>query len=337
MILVTGATGLVGSHLAYKLLLQGNDIKAVKRQSSDIQNTLKVLNYYTQNAQQLFNKITWVDTDLMDVVEVEELMQNVDEVYHCAAMVSFAPKDKNKLLKYNPEITANLVNASLKSRVKKFCMVSSVAVFDKPEEGFTTEENYWKNSPYASTYGLSKYLSEMEVWRGKEEGLNVVIVNPSLILGPGNWNGSSSVLFKTAHKGMPFYALGTNGFVDVRDVVNVMLQLMEKNIFGERFILNSENLPFKEFFTDLATAVGGKPPHIKAPKYLSEILWRVEWLRSILFSSQPVLTKETAHTAMRITEFSNQKITDTLSYKFIPVRESIKEIGAFYLEDAKNT
>ncbi len=336
MILVTGATGLVGSHLAYKLLLQGNDIKAVKRQSSDVQNTLKVFKYYSKNASQLFNKITWVDADLMDVIEVQDLMQNVDEVYHCAAMVSFAPKDKKTLLKYNPEITANLVNASLRKGVKKFGMVSSVAVFDKPEKGFTTESNYWKNNPYSSAYGLSKYLSEMEVWRGKEEGLNVVIVNPSLILGPGNWNASSSVLFKTAHKGMPFYALGTNGFVDVRDVVNILLQLMEENIFGERFILNSENLPFKQFFTDLATAVGGKPPTIKAPKYLSEIIWRAEWLRSILFGSQPVLTRETVHTAMRTTQFSNQKIIDKLGFCFIPVRKSIKEFGAFFLNDKTN-
>ena len=194
MILVTGATGLVGSHLVFQLLKKGLDVRAVKRATSNTANTLKVFSYYTENAKALFEKIEWVEADLMDVDDVDTLFENISEVYHCAAMVSFAPKDKKDLLQYNAGITANLVNVSLRTNVKKFGMISSVSVLDKSQDKETTEADYWKNDPDVSVYGISKYMSEMEVWRGVEEGLNAVIVNPSLILGPGNWSSSSSTL-----------------------------------------------------------------------------------------------------------------------------------------------
>ena len=337
MILVTGATGLVGSHLVFQLLKKGEKIRATKRLSSSISNVLKVFSYYNDTPQVLFDKIEWVDVDLMDVIEVESLFENITEVYHCAAMVSFAPKDKRTLLKFNAEITANLVNASLRKGIKKFGMISSVAVLDKSQDKETTEADYWKNDPDISVYGVSKYMSEMEVWRGVEEGLNAVIVNPSLILGPGNWSNSSSVLFKTAHKGMPFYTNGTNGFVDVRDVASVIIELMEKNIFGERFILNSDNWPLRKSFTEMATNLGSKPPHIALSKKLAGIYWRFEWLKSLIFVSQPTVTKETVNTAFSSTRFSSQKIKDAIGMEFIPVQKSIEEFSQFYLNDLEKS
>ena len=337
MILVTGATGLVGSHLVYQLLKKGNKIKAVKRTSSDTSNTLKVFSYYDSNAQELFNSIEWIDVDLMDVEEVETVFENITEVYHCAAMVSFAPKDKKKILKFNAEITANLVNAALLKDIKKFGMLSSVAVLDKSSDRETTENDYWKADPNVSVYGISKYRSEMEVWRGVEEGLNAVIVNPSLILGPGNWGSSSSVLFKTAHKGMPFYSTGTNGFVDVRDVAKAIIELMDKNSFGKRFILNSENWPLRKSFAEMAKNLESKQPHIALSKKLSAIYWRLEWVKSFIFGWQPTVTKETVHTAFSNTRFSNQKIKDTIGFEFIPVEKSIEEFSQFYLNDLKKS
>jgi nucleoside-diphosphate-sugar epimerase len=252
-------------------------------------------------------------------------------------MVSFAPKDKKALLKYNAEITANLVNASLKHNIEKFAMVSSVAVLDKSQNRETTEKDYWKNDPNVSVYALSKYLSEMEVWRGVEEGLNAVIVNPSLILGPGNWSASSSVLFSTAHKGMPFYSPGTNGFVDVRDVAKALIHLMGKNSFGERFILNSENWPLRKAFTEMAKKLGSKPPHKALSRKLAGLYWRMEWLKSILFGTQPTVTKETVNTAFSKTQFSNQKIKDAIGLEFIPVAQSIEEFSKLFLEDLKKS
>jgi nucleoside-diphosphate-sugar epimerase len=333
MILVTGATGLVGSHLVLNLLQKGKEVKALKRSSSDISKTLKVFSYYAENAQELFDKITWVDVNLMDVDDVMESTAGAREIYHCAAMVSFAPRDKKKLLKYNSGITANLVNAALTNNISKFCFVSSVSVLDRSSEGSTSEKDFWKDDPSVSSYGISKYLSEMEVWRGVEEGVNATIVNPSLILGPGDWSSSSSVLFNTAAKGMPFYSSGTNGFVDVRDVANIMIELMEKNIFGKRFLLNSENWPFKKFFTNAALALDAKPPHINMPQSLSNFYWRFEWLRSLLFGGQPKVTKETAQSAYALTEYNSDKVREELGYSFIPVEKSIGEFSALYKND----
>lgn len=337
MILVTGATGLVGSHLVFQLLKKGLDVRAVKRTSSNTSNTLKVFSYYDERPKELFDKIEWVDADLMDVDDVEALFDNVSEVYHCAAMVSFAPKDKKALLKYNSGITGNLVNASLQKEVKKFGMISSVAVLDKSQDKETTEADYWKNDPDVSVYGISKYMSEMEVWRGVEEGLKAVIVNPSLILGPGNWSNSSSTLFETTHNGMPFYSDGTNGFVDVRDVAKATIELMDKSVFGERFILNSENWPLRNSFTEMAKALGAKVPHIALSKKLAGLYWRLEWFKSFVFGSQPKVTKETVNTAFSTTRFSNQKIKDALGMEFIPVQKSIEEFSRFYLNDLKKS
>ncbi len=337
MILVTGATGLVGSHIVFQLLKKGLEVKAVKRVTSNTASTLKVFSYYDENPQILFDKIKWVDADLMDVEEVDSLFDDISEVYHCAAMVSFAPKDKKNLLKLNSGITANLVNASLRMDVKKFGMISSVAVLDKSQDKETTEADYWKNNPSVSVYGISKYMSEMEVWRGVEEGLNAVIVNPSLILGPGNWSNSSSTLFKTAHKGMLFYSSGTNGFVDVRDVAKAIIELMDKNIFCQRFILNSENWPLKKSFAEMAKALGSKVPHIALSKKLASVYWRLEWLKSLIFGAQPTVTKETVNTAFSNTRFNNQKIINAIGMEFIPVQKSIEEFSQFYLNDLKKS
>lgn len=335
MILVTGATGLVGSHLVYQLLKRGEKIRAVKRATSNVSNVLKVFSYYDRKPAILCSKIEWVDADLMDVEEVDSLFDDISEVYHCAAMVSFAPKDKKNLLKFNSGITANLVNASIRKDVKKFGMISSVAVLDKSQDKETTEADYWKNDPAVSVYGISKYMSEMEVWRGVEEGLNAVIVNPSLILGPGNWSNSSSTLFETAHRGMPFYSDGTNGFVDVRDVAKATIELMDKGVFGERFILNAENWLLRNSFSAMAKALGTKVPHIPLSKNLAGVYWRLEWLKSFVFGSQPKVTKETVNTAFSTTRYSNQKIKDLLGIEFIPVQQSIEEFSRFYLNDLK--
>lgn len=335
MILVTGATGLVGSHLVFQLLKRGENIRALKRPTSNTSNTLKVFQYYTEDAEALFKNIEWVDTDLMDVLDIQQAFEDVDEVYHCAAMVSFAPKDKKTLLSYNPAITANLVNASLANNISKFGMVSSVAVLDKSEERETTEEDYWKNDPSVSAYAVSKYHSEMEVRRGVEEGLNAVIINPSLILGPGNWSASSSVLFKTVYKGLPFYSTGTNGFVDVRDVARSLIELMDQNKFGERYIVSAENWPFREMFNQMAKHLGSKPPSKLLSKKLSAIYWRVEWVRSVLTGKQPTVTKETVNTAFSNTKFSHTKLKETLGFQFTPVNESVETFSKFFLQDLK--
>lgn len=336
MVLVTGGTGLVGSHLLYELISSGKIVRALKRASGNIQNTYKVFSYYHKNAQELFEAIEWVDVDFSDMESLIEAHKGITEVYHCAALVSYYPQDANKMLKWNTIITANMVNTALETKVEKFCMVSSVAAIGKEKDSeVIQEEHIWKNDPKNSNYSISKYLSEMEVWRGIEEGLNAVIVNPSIIIGPGNWNASSSTLFKTAHKGMAFYTDGEGGFVDVKDVVSCMINLMNVGAFGNRYIINAENRSFRSIFTSLASAFGVKEPSIRSTKNMSGLLWRIEWLRNRLFGAKPIITKETARSAHGKSVYCNNRIKETISIEFRAIDSAIEEYAQYYLADIK--
>lgn len=340
MILVTGGTGLVGTHLLYDLTRSGSKVRALKREGSDIANVKKVFSYYTYSPDALLDLIEWRDADLLDIYSLTEAMEGVTEVYHCAAMVSFESKHHSEMILVNVEGTANMVNAAMEKGVRKFCHVSSIASLGRAEHGaLTTEETFWKSSPDNSIYAISKYGAEREVWRASEEGLDVVIVNPSLIIGAGNWDKSSSNMFSKAYKGMRFYTGGTSGFVDVRDVSALMIRLMSSGIKNQRFLINSENAGFRAYF-DLMHAAFGKPAtSIKAGKFLSGIAWRADKLRSIITGSTPLITKETARSAHNVNRFSNAKILAAFpDHTFIPLAQSVKDTTHLFLKDLeKNT
>ena len=242
-IFVTGGTGLVGSHLVEQLVKNGIAVKAAYRTHiPDIAGK---------------EKVEWVKGDILDVLFLEEALQDINHVYHCAAIVSFNPKEKYKMFATNVEGTANVVNACIRAGVKKLCFVSSVAALGKlKKQGEIDESVLWSEETNNSNYGKSKYLAEIEVWRGIGEGLEAVIVNPVIILGKGNWNEGSSKIFKTAYEEFPWYTEGYTGFVDVKDVVQIMIQLMESGTSGERFIVSSENIQYKDIFSRIAIAFG---------------------------------------------------------------------------------
>lgn len=335
MILVTGATGLVGSHLIYNLLKSGKSVRAIKRHNSSTQYVESVFSYYSENPTDLFKKIEWVDVDLIDVSAIISAMEGIDQVYHCAAKVSFEQKYQREMIQTNVEGTTNMVNAALTKGIKKFCHVSSIATLGKDKNNSViTEDMYWKTSPENSNYAISKYLGEMEVWRASEEGLPVIVVNPSVIVGGGNWGQSSSNMFSKAHKGIRFYTNGASGFVDVRDVAALMIQLMESDIVNQRFILNSENSTYRNYFDIMHTAFGKPKPSIKAGKLLSNFACTAETIRYFLTGAAPLITKETARSAHRISRFSNKKILDAFpTYKFIPLETSVKDTVKLYLSD----
>lgn len=332
MILVTGGTGLVGSHLLYDLAKTGKKVKALKRAGSDTKVVLKTFSYYSDQAKELFAHIEWVEGDIMDYFSLLEALKDVTEIYHCAAKVSFSPKDQETMLKTNVEGTANMVNAALEKGIRKFCHISSIATLGKSEKEEITEESYWKSTGENSVYSLSKYAAEREVWRAAEEGLPVIIVNPAIILGPGNWNQTSSNLFKRAHQGILFYTNGGSGFVDVRDVSKAMLQLMNSELINERFILSSENYPFKQFFDLLHEQLGKEKSSIHASSFLSAVAWRAEKIRTTFTGKPSLITKETARAANRKSFYSNGKIK-ALGYSFIPIEQSIKDTCKLFLTD----
>lgn len=335
MILVTGGTGLVGSHLLFDLCRSGKKVRVLKRPESNVANVKKVFSYYSPKHDDLLKNIEWVDADLLDVYSLIEKMEGVTEVYHCAAMVSFESAHQSEMLRTNVEGTANMVNAALEKGVKKFCHVSSIATLGRAENGeLTHEEIFWKSSPDNSNYSISKYGAEREVWRASEEGLNVIIVNPSLIIGPGNWVQSSSNMFSKAFEGIKFYSSGINGFVDVRDVSTLMIRLMESEISNQRFLISSENASFKSFFELVHKGLNKAVPSIKAGKFMSGFAWRAEIIRSKLTGAPPLITKETARSAHRISRFSNEKILNQFpGYKFIPLELSIAETCKLFLKD----
>ncbi len=314
MILVTGATGLVGSHLVAQLIKDGKKIRAIYRSAIPSIDTAY--------------EIEWVKGDILDVESLEQAMVGVQQVYHCAAMVSFNPKKKALLHQTNIEGTANVVNACLDAGVQKLLFVSSVAALGRiRENGPIDERMNWTEESSNSEYGKSKYLAEMEVWRGIGEGLNAVIVNPVIILGAGDWNNGSSGIFKSAYEEFPWYTEGTSGFVDVQDVVRGMILLMKHNVSAERFILSGANLPYKEVFTQIAKNFHKKPPHRKVTSLIAAIVWRMEAIKAMFTGKDPLLTKETAKTAAAKANFDNTKITRYFSnFEYTPVTQSLERI-----------
>lgn len=336
MILVTGASGLLGSHLILTLVKKGYEVKALATNESSKLKALQTFKIYNEKDASLFDKIQWCFGDICDSEFLYELLEEVDYVYHCAAVVSFSPKEIKKMNHINIIGTEALVNMCLLRKVKKFCHVSSVAALGKTTDGsIITEETHFVNSPQNSNYGISKYNAEREVWRASEEGMQVVIVNPSVILGPGNWNSGSSNMFTSAYKGLKYYSDGITGFVNVIDVAQIMILLMESDIHHQRYIVCAENVSYKDIFNQMHDSFGKKRPSIHASKILAAIVWRIEKLKSFLTSTNPLITEETVEAAFQQVNFSNKKVKTTLNYEFIPIKESVENICKIFLSTNK--
>ena len=322
---------MLGAHLMVELLNQGKTVKAMRRASSDLRAAKLIFDAYA-NAEASWERIQWVTADLLDMGSIDDMLDDVRELYHCAAMVSFNPDNKQRIMKVNVEGTANLLHAVMAKGGISFCHVSSVAALGNSEKGEeVTEETHWKKSPDHSVYSVSKYFSEQEVWRAITEGLDAVIVNPSIILGPGSWDAGSSELFLQVWKGFPFYTKGMTGYVDVRDVVKAMALLMEKKRFGERYLLSAENLSYRQLFDWIAEDLGKKKPHIHVKAPLAEIAWRVFWLMGRIRGKMPAITKETARSSTRLFLYSSEKIKSEFGFEFIPIRQSIHDISKLFL------
>jgi len=304
--LVTGGTGIVGIHLLIELLSKGQQVKAIYRTEQSLTAVKQAFEHY--ELANLYPDIEWVKGDITNVLSLIEAMKGVDVVYHAAAFVSFDPADKDQLLHTNVTGTANVVNACLDTGIKTLAYVSSTAAIGRSDKvAVVTEELPWVENDQTSGYSLSKHYAEREVWRGAEEGLNVAIVNPCIILGPGNWGNSSTSLLDTANSELSFFTDGANAFVDARDVAKTLIHLVETNTFNERFLIIGENLSFKAIFDQLADFLGKKKPHIKSQRWMSEVAWRVIWIWSKLTGKKPTITKQTAASAHSTTVYSRAK------------------------------
>ncbi len=335
MILVTGATGILGRVIVLELLKQGLKVRATKRSASNLDEVKHSYSFYTHAAEDYFKQIEWVNVDFEDQYSLEKVLVGVDEIYHCAAKVSFNPNDEKEMYQTNIEGTKNLLYACQGLPIKKFCHISSIAVLDgMNEDGIQDEDSDFNSKLNHSSYAVSKHWSEMEVWRASAEGLNTVILNPGMIIGSGNWEESSGEIFNIAEDNSFTFSGGTS-YVDVRDVAKIAVELMNKNMFGERFVIISENIRYKAFTDRVRKKLGLKESKILSKSILNignafNILlgWAVPKLRMLNTTNIEAVTT--------FTDVSNKKIKSRLNYHFIPVTESIDFHLDNYIKDKKS-
>lgn len=329
MILVTGGTGLVGAHLLLNLAQNEDSIRAIYRESATIEKTKSLFTVYQKEFQ--FAKIDWVQADITDVPSLEIAFQNVDYVYHCAGFISFDPNDEEKLRKINIEGTSNIVNFCLAYNIKKLCHVSSIAAFGNviSNKTFIDEEVEWNPEFHHSDYAISKYGAEIEVWRAQQEELQVVIVNPGVILGSSIWNEGSGGIFTKVKNGLKFYTFGETGYVSAIDVASIMIQLMKSNIVGERFCLVSENVSYQKIINSIAQNLGKPEATIFIRPWMTAIMWRIDWFFNSFFGTKRRLSKHTATSIHTLNKYSNQKIKNALNIDFQSIDSVLKEIVSF--------
>ncbi|ADQ81737.1 NAD-dependent epimerase/dehydratase family protein [Riemerella anatipestifer] len=324
MVLVTGATGILGSLIVLKLLQQEQEVRATKRCGSQVEKLKDIFSFYTDKADYYYQKIEWVEVDFEDLDSLRVALEGVKQVYHTAAKVSFHPRDKKSMYKTNIQGTKNLLYIAEEKTVEQFLYVSSIAVLDAANEFEAIDEESNFNPKLAhSSYAISKHFSEMEVWRASAEGMNVVVINPGVIIGSGNWEQSSGVLFDNIKK-LPFSFKGSTGYVDVRDVADIAIKLFaeETKASGQRFILISENKTYIEVANLVRKRLG-----LSSAKIFPSYLWRLGcFLSKIIGWALPVLklfNKANTDALNSKILISNEKIKSLLQYKFISVEESI--------------
>jgi nucleoside-diphosphate-sugar epimerase len=316
MILVTGATGFLGSEVAKQLARSGNRIRCTKRAASKIPALLLPLQ----------DSIEWVEADLLDIFTLENAFEGITQVYNCAAFVSLKQADKEPMIYTNVTGTGNLVNLCVQNNCRLVHVSSVAAVGDAKPGELISEKHHLDQATETDGYAVSKLESEMEVWRGIAEGLDAVIVNPSIIIGANAGTEGSGALFETVRKGLKFYTAGSMGFVDVEDVAKCMIALMNSNITAERFIISAENRDYKNLTAEIAHSFGIKPPATLAKPWIMELAWRGAALAAFITGNAPAIDKVSAKAASITRNFDNSKIKRMIDFKFKPVNKSVKEV-----------
>jgi nucleoside-diphosphate-sugar epimerase len=335
MILVTGGTGLVGSHLLFDLTKNDHNIRALYRSTDTINKVRKVFSYYTDMIETQFKKIEWIKADLNDLPKLEGAFRGITKVFHCAALISFAPNDYNQLKKINTEGTANIVNLCISYSIQKLCYVSSVATmgFDPHK---ICEETPWRSEEIKNVYALTKYAAEKEVWRGIQEGVPSVIVNPGVILGPGYFNSGSGLLFKIINKGLKYKTNGITGYVDVKDLVKSMLLLINEKHLNERYIIVGKTLSFSELTSKISKVLGVKAPSKFIKKWMLSLAWRLDWIKHKVLGKKRKLTKNICKTLNSKNYYSSEKFLKLeKGFDFKPISQTISEVGNLFLKEEK--
>lgn len=330
MNLVTGATGLLGTHIMLELLKRGERVRALARANSNKQLVRDVFSFYEPSSS-YFDKIEWIEGDVLDILALEDAMQGCTAIYHTAAIVSYHAAERKQMYKVNVEGTANVVNVANTLGIKHMCHVSSTAALGKSTQNTPLdEETEWKTSPENTHYGITKHLAEMEVWRGIQEGLSAVIVNPGIIIGPGDFSRSSGSMFSKLNEGINYYPQGGTGIVSAMDCARMMVDLMQRQCFNQRYILVGENMTMKRLFEEIATALGKKKPTREANDFILQLARWGEWLKEKFTGRRALITRETVRNTSLHVLYNNEKIQRELNTTFEPISEAIARTGEFF-------
>ncbi|CAM4336490.1 NAD-dependent epimerase/dehydratase family protein [Gillisia hiemivivida] len=339
MILVTGGTGLVGSHLLLDLAKSGKKVRAIYRSEDKLSEVKKIFLYFVSAKETafLFDSIDWVQADILDIPSLNEVFTNIDYVYHCAAIVSFDAKNAENLRATNIEGTANIVNSCIIFKVKKLCHISSIATMDIALGDEYISENFtWHPEKAHSDYAISKHGAEIEVWRGTQEGLSAVIVNPGVIIGPGFWDSGSGQLFKKIDEGLKYHFPKTTGFVGVQDVSKASILLMDSSMENEQYIVVSENLSFKTILEWVAESLQKKGPHTPLEPWMVFIGWIYQSIANILWGAKKQLSKNDYRSLFEHSYYSNEKIREKTGFSFTPVKSVVMETGVLFRKEKDN-
>ena len=336
MVLVTGGTGLVGSHLLYHLINKDESVRAIYRTKNKFELVKKVFQYYTDNAEELFNKIEWIEADITDVPALSIAFKNIDYVYHCAANLSFNKADYHLSRDTNVIGTANIINLCLSNYVKKLCHVSSIATLGENLNAPISEDTHWnpENNKH-NIYAITKYNAELEVWRGTQEGLDVVIVNPGVIIGPGFWNKNTGEIFTKINNGFKYFTNGSVGIIAVNDVVKTMILLQESTVKNEKFILVSDNITYEKFIQYISSALGKNSTLKSLKKWQLKTFYQIEKIKCLFIKGSPSLNKSNINSAFKNLNYDASKIKNTIPFEFTSIKESIQNIAKLYLMDIK--
>ena len=323
-ILVTGGTGFLGAYIIKALLAKGYTVRAIRR--------TKKLPFFI--SPDIFEKVEWVESDILDVVGLDDAIKGADAVIHSAAVVSFIKSERKRMYSVNVEGTANVINLALENNIHRVVHISSISALGRTASGdHINEEKKWMESKLNTHYAITKHKAEMEIWRGAGEGLKTVIVNPSTIIGYGDWHTGSCAIFNKIYHEFPWYTTGVNGFVDVEDVARVTVLLMESNFSDERFIINGDNWEFRKLFQTIADNFGKKPPSKEAGPFLSGMAGQLEKIKAWMTGRNPLLTKESIKIALSKSYWENDKIRRALpDFSFTPLEESIRKACKKYAE-----
>ena len=317
MVLVTGASGLVGSFVVRHLVEQGYQVMALRRETSDI-----------SNLNDIEHRIDWQVADILDIISLRQVVEKADTVIHSAGMVSYDQQDKEMLYKINVEGTQNLVNACLEKKVDKFILISSIATYanhiEKGQLKYINETTPKKMETLGTNYARAKYLAEMEAWRGKMEGLHTIVVNPSVVLGPGKWHESSTRLFKYAWDENKFYIHGDINYVDVRDLAAIVVKLIQEGRDGDQYIVSAGSISYRHLFAKMADHFGKKPPAMAVGKFMLQVGYWLDQIRSLLTFSRPVITKEVKSAGTNRIYYRNDKIKQELYPDFRSIDDTIR-------------